>query len=526
MNVILISGLGPCHIENEELVNSYFDFTKDVKKEYEKVGYKNLLENLYYKKDLTKYKILKNKKSTEESDFISATLKNILNNSSIDYEFIPISKIWNSEANNVKEESIVCLSTTFMWNEYMINTAIDWIHNNINCKYLIVGGQYSFLKKEYLFKNLFDKFDFLLTAEAELSLVDLINTIKNKGSFDLIPNLYYKKEEFIFTYEKEFKYDDTKIVNFDGVHETVPYMSMRGCVHKCKFCALRECTKKWQYYSAHRIVSEWEVYSAKNNTTHFSINDSTFFIPYERSLEFMDLLSGKSFSWDANARADTKFVEEHVVLLEKSNCTSLAFGFESMCNKTLKNMSKGTTDVQNRFINNLFSKSNIETRMSFIVGFPGETVEDFSITKDYIVNEHYGRYSLYVFEYESDVLPISKEKEKYNLVILDDDESFNWAHSGQSWSHCGMDSNCAKKLKGDVIKESRMNLNSKAIAKTWQANFVSKYVESFNRHQNLEVEKLLDILIFSFNDYNNFTKIIEDVLISLQKYDIFYERES
>lgn len=59
MNVILISGLGPCHIENEELVNSYFDFTKDVKKEYEKVGYKNLLENLYYKKDLTKYKNFK-----------------------------------------------------------------------------------------------------------------------------------------------------------------------------------------------------------------------------------------------------------------------------------------------------------------------------------------------------------------------------------------------------------------------------------------------------------------------------------
>ncbi|MFI3252160.1 MAG: radical SAM protein [bacterium] len=523
MNVILISGLGPGHMENEDLIDSYFDFTKDMKVKYEDIGFKNLLENLYYSENGIKYKILRKKRETDGIDFISATLKSILVNSSIQFEFIPISKIWNCDSIDVQEESIVCLSTTFMWNEYMLSSAINWIHNNINCKHLILGGQYAFLKKEYLFDNLSSEFDFLITGEAELSLVNLIECINKCTPVDEIPNLYYKENDFVYTYDEVFKYNETEIVDFDGVHDTIPYMSMRGCVYKCKFCALRECTKKWQYYPAKRIIDEWKIYSLKNSTTHFSINDSTFFIPYKRAIEFMNLLCLENFSWDANARADTNFTENDVKLLEKSKCTSLAFGFESMCDKTLKNMSKGTTPKQNRYINDLFSKSSIETRMSFIVGFPGETLEDFSYTKEYLENEHYGRYSLYVFEYESDVLPISKEKEKYELVLYEDDESYDWAHSGQSWSHCGMDSKRAKSLRNELIKSTRLDIDCKAIAKTWQSSYLSQYVVEFNRHKNLEIEKLLDILIFAVTDRSDFPNTVNHILSVLSKYNIFYD---
>lgn len=56
--------------------------------------------------------------------------------------------------------------------------------------------------------------------------------------------------------------------------------------------------------------------------------------------------------------------------------------------------------------------------MSFIVRFPGETPEDFLIMQKYLIHEHVGRYNLYVFEYESDILPIGREKEKYQLKLL------------------------------------------------------------------------------------------------------------
>ncbi|MFI3211659.1 MAG: radical SAM protein [Peptostreptococcaceae bacterium] len=525
MKVVLISGLGPGHIENEDLLDSYFDFTKNVRYKYEEIGYKNLLENLYYHTSTSNYKILREKKQSEEVDFISATLKSILNNSSIQYDFIPISKIWNFESIEIKDEAIVCLSTTFMWNENMLEMAVNWIHNNINCKHLIIGGQYSFLKKQYLFDKLFDSFDYLITGEAELSLVSLIKCIQNGNEVNKIPNLYYKNKKFLYTFDQIFNYKETEIVNFEGVHETIPYMSMRGCMYTCKFCALRECTKKWEYYDAKRIVEEWGIYGVKNSTTHFSINDSTFFIPYKRAKEFMNLIRLKEYSWDANSRADTPFKEEDVKLLEESNCTSLAFGFESMCQKTLDSMSKRTTPEQNRYINELFSKSSIETRMSFIVGFPGETIEDFSYTEDYILNEHYGRYSLYVFEYESDVLPISKEKEKYKLVIYNDNEEYSWAHSGQNWSHCGMDSNTAKFLRSELIHKTRTDLKCKAIAKTWQSNYMPNYVLEFDRHKNLEIEKILDVLIFASFDHKEFTNVIEECLKMLEKYNIYYKEQ-
>lgn len=203
----------------------------------------------------------------------------------------------------------------------------------------------------------------------------------------------------------------------------------------------------------------------------------TFFIPYPKILKLLEYLKECTYSWDANARADTPFDEDVVHELRKAHCTALFFGFESMCEDTLNKMDKRTTAADNRYINKLFANSEINTKMSFIVGFPDETTEDYSYTRDYLVREHVGRYSLYVFEYEGDILPISKEKEKYQIEIFEDKvDMYNWAHAGENWSHIGMDSDTDRRLRKQTIYLTRVDPASRAVYKTWQDNYEWPFV--------------------------------------------------
>ena len=90
----------------------------------------------------------------KQTDYISVVLESVLDDANISYSFIPIKKIWNGEKYlyDDKIPCVVFLSTTFMWNTWMISVVIEWIYNNLNCRKLIIGGQYGVLKCDYIKK--------------------------------------------------------------------------------------------------------------------------------------------------------------------------------------------------------------------------------------------------------------------------------------------------------------------------------------------------------------------------------------
>ena len=527
MKTFLISGLGPARIENEDLLGSFFDdYNIDVKTKFSIDGRSiSPLDLVYTSNNGESVPVLRLKSKEKKETYISELLKGILYESDEEFEFIDISLAWkNVELNPKEKEAVVLLSTTFMWNTKMINMAVDWVYANFDSPVLVLGGQYSTLKLEYIVNNLFDKVDYIISGAAELSLVDLIKTIDhiNSKNYHEIPNLWYKENgRFVFTFNKKFNYKDSKIVKFKGERKTMPYMSMRGCPYSCKFCALRECTPCWQFLSAERILQDWDEYAKENNSKHFTIRDSTFFIPYTKIEKLLPQLKGRNYIWTANSRVDTPFNQEVVRQLEDAGCITLFFGFESMCDETLLKMDKRTTSSLNRKINSLFGESSILTAMSFIVGFPGETPSDFEYTHDYLVNEHIGRFTLYVFEYEGDILPIAKEKEKYQIEVYDDDEKYNWAHGGQNWKHIGMDSNKAKLLRRKTIKDSRANISSNSVFSSWQGKYQWPFVQGLSKMENIKIEKLIDRLIFLFVDFPaDYKREAADILKALSYYDI------
>lgn len=525
-DVILIAGLGPAHLENSDLKNSYLDqaLSMDERKSSYMIGTMDYSpdEFVYCSANNEKVQVLR-KVENQTPELIVVVLRNLLDVGNIDYEFISIDNLWKNEVIEASSR-IVCLSTTFMWSEHMIDFAINWIKENIKFEYLVLGGQYSFLKREYLL-NKHKCIDFLITGDAEISLVPLLKSIlDDTRDYCSIPNLIYKENYII----KETEYVEGDINQYstpvyEGQHSVIPYISMKGCIYNCKFCALSYCSRKWQYRTANNIINDWDLFVKRNEVKHIDINDSTFFIPYKRVKELLPKLVDMNITWEANARADTPF-EEDIRMLESSGCKALFFGFESMSDVTLNNINKKTTSDLNRKINKMFSKTEIYTMMSFIIGFPGENHEEFNKTRNYLINEHYGHFNIYVFEFEDKCMPIWEDKEKFQIEIYEDEENQDiWNHGGLNWKHNGMDSKEANRLREKLLSDIRKCQSTKAIHKSWQYAYEWPLIKERTREENICIEKIFDQLMFLKTDYIDDIereKMLKKLITKLKTYGI------
>ena len=124
-NATLISGLGPFGLEEIEMRGSAFDANMVHKLLKDHYGRYLLPQNLYYiAKNGKKTRVLRRNTFTN-LDLVTATIKSIFEMYSIDYTTINITNIWNDLESPVKKSKIVCLSTTFMWNDELLEQAIE-----------------------------------------------------------------------------------------------------------------------------------------------------------------------------------------------------------------------------------------------------------------------------------------------------------------------------------------------------------------------------------------------------------------
>lgn len=522
MECYLISGLGPVHLDYYDIRNTVMDPNSDQKKLKELYTLDNGV--LALPQNLTHNGTPLLRKSNYLSvDLTTSTLSQILSHAVINHTLLPISKIWNDEKFHCANSAIVCLSTTFIWNDQMFEKALKWISNSFSQFQLIVGGQYATLKGEQLL-NKYSCIAYMIIGDGEIALPEIIKYILSgdKKIPKQIPNLmFYYNGKIYKTDPLEVKLEDILPLEFEGNQIAIPYASMRGCPYSCKFCA-QSTTSSFRWLSVNRVYEDWKRYKEKNNIEYINISDSTFFIPFSRIEKLLDKITPLCIKWEANLRADTPLTPEMVRKLEDSGCYEVAFGFESMSEKTLHAINKKTTSAQNRRMNELFRNSAIDPLMSFIVGFPGETPEEFQKTSNYLINEHYGHFSVYVFEMENSSVPIWDERDKYSFELVNEN-LMQYEHMGRSWKHCGMTSKIATQLRNEVISKTRTTSECNAIFYSWQRNYQWPFINGITRQKNLEIEKLIDRLIFASVDFPTPKTIrieIRKILKQLSNYGI------
>ncbi len=233
--------------------------------------------------------------------------------------------------------------------------------------------------------------DFIVLGEGELPALDLINHINDKEKLKTIKGLVFKDNgQIINTGPRELLQDldqlphpARELTNYKKYYSTIstanPTTSMftsRGCPYKCIFCDRPHLGKHFRARSASNVVDEIE--KIKNlGIKEIFIYDDTFTIDRQRVIDICNeiLKRGIKINWDVRARVNT-VDEELLKLMRKAGCTRIHYGVESGVDRILKNLRKGITVEMAKKAFQATKKTGIEAAAYFMIGCPGEKLED------------------------------------------------------------------------------------------------------------------------------------------------------
>lgn len=253
-----------------------------------------------------------------------------------------------------------------------------------------LGIHVSALPAETL-KN-FPAIDFVIIGEPEITAKELVLTIKNKGNFNNIPGLGFKKNnEIIINRQREFLDDLDKLsppawpgVDFSNYRMPIinkPFNLIafaRGCPFNCKFCASSTYYgKKIRKREPQKIIEEIkENISRKINDflfwTEFATADKNYLFQVLAAIKAAGL--DKKIRWVTNSRVD--FVDQELLeKLKQTGCWQIIFGLEFGSDKILKLAQKGgnATVAQGRKAVAEAVAAGLVVDGHFMLGYPGET---------------------------------------------------------------------------------------------------------------------------------------------------------
>ncbi len=237
----------------------------------------------------------------------------------------------------------------------------------------------------------FPAVNYVVVGEGERTFSELISKLENGQKIQGIDGLCYRAEKGVHCGKPRERIKDLdklhplpySAVHLDAYSRTIPISTSRGCTYGCSFCDVRAIwQRKVTYRSLDNVIAETNVLS-NSGVTKISIVDDTFVLNRARVLQFCQILreSRLSISWHCNGRIN--LIDD--VLIENmgsAGCASMFFGVESGSDAVLKRIRKGFTKAHVLRSIKIAAKYIPLVTVSFIWGFPFETLSDFQETRD------------------------------------------------------------------------------------------------------------------------------------------------
>lgn len=220
----------------------------------------------------------------------------------------------------------------------------------------------------------YDYIDKIIIGEGEILLEKILE--------DQIDNS--KKIYSHFDINKE-TYDIAKayIPDFTNLYlDKYPYVALyasRSCPYQCNFCTETIQWGKYRKKSADQIVSELNNLFNKYKHQLFLFGDSLL-NPIINELSEELIKSDLFVYWDGYLRASSNVTEDNAYLWRRGGFYRARLGIESGSQNVLNLMNKNLTIEQiKNSIKNL-ANAGIKTTTYWVIGYPGETEEDFEET--------------------------------------------------------------------------------------------------------------------------------------------------
>ncbi len=257
---------------------------------------------------------------------------------------------------------------------------------------VIIGGPHATLHATRLLE-LHPEFDLVAMHECEKVIVPIVRALKDKSSLKHISNISYRDQGRIVQNPRDtllpsgdelpkpdFSFYDENLVR----NSELPIEAGRGCPFECTFCSTANFfSRRYRIKSTESLIAEIVELNSRHGTVSFDLNHDLFGLRKRDLIDFCHQILPLSFSWRCSMRPDTLH-EDILSLMKQAGCTHIYFGFE-VGTQRMQIEIKKRLDV-NRSIENiqLAASLGINCDVSFITGFPTETVDDQNASLDVI----------------------------------------------------------------------------------------------------------------------------------------------
>lgn len=310
--------------------------------------------------------------------------------------------VCKSDLTNLLDDECVCVGISAI-TSYQIMDGINFSRQvkELNSNVPIVwGGWHPSLMSRQTINSYF--VDIIVTGQGEITFLQLVERLTQKGNLKDIPNLLYKddKNNIISTGEYFLKEIETvkpiensyKYINMDhyiqelwGNERVVGYESSRGCPWNCKFCSIGSVyNRRWNALTAEQTFNGVKYLYDKHSIDAVHFYDNNFFVNEKRALEFSRLMIKENIPvrWDGTAVVEqfANFSDEYIEELIKSRFYRVIIGIESGDEDVLKKINKRHRNDQVLQLVEKCKRHHIMASLSFMVGFPWNPEKDFEET--------------------------------------------------------------------------------------------------------------------------------------------------
>ncbi|MBN1870853.1 MAG: B12-binding domain-containing radical SAM protein [Candidatus Omnitrophica bacterium] len=257
--------------------------------------------------------------------------------------------------------------------------------------------------------------------------MDLINDL------DEIPFFRYDLIDFD-AYQKLNRYHGER--SSDSI--AVSVMTTRGCPYGCCFCASHTVHgKKIRRHSSERVLNDIHKLKELYKVNIILIEDDLFFIQKEYALEVLKGISKMNLTIEFPNGISIQHMDEEMVDALKTAGLKMATlavesGSERVLNEIIHKPYKKLSRV--KYVVSLLRERGIYVRAGFIIGFPGETMEEILETKRFMKETGFNWVQIFIATplVGSELYDICKKNE---LLISDSLEKFHFGQSNIRLSH-------------------------------------------------------------------------------------------
>lgn len=405
----------------------------------------------------------------------------------------------------------IAITTTLYVSVFPIMEILSFVRKYNNTAKIVIGGPFiasqvrnlAEADLQYLLKYIGADF-YINSSQGEAALTNIIDAVKKHKNYKFINNIFYKNEDkyIVNSISKENNILSENMVDWSlfesNLTKLVNSRTSISCPFSCLFCGFPGHAGSYQVVDVENIEKELDSLESTGKIANINFIDDTFNIPSDRFKAILRMIIRKKykFKWTSHFRcqfADREMVE----LMKESGCEGVFLGIESGNQQILEKMNKASTIEKYREGLALLNEYNIISYASFIIGFPGETIDSVKDTVSFI-EENKPTFFRTQLWYCDPFTPIWNKREMYEIK----GSQFEWIHKT-------MDSNTACELINTIFTTVQNSI--------WIPQYNFEFASIFNLlHRGMSIDQIKKFL-------NNFNDGIKEKLRNKNQQEISSE---